>query len=196
MYEYFEGKFEVKAPTHVVVEVGGIGYYMHISLNTYALIKDAAQGRLYASLQVREDSQTLYGFADPGERRLFEYLISVSGIGPATGRMILSSLTPDELHVAIATGNVAVLRTIKGIGPKTAQRMILELQDKFNREGGTVSGTGGFATGLHSAQEEAAGALILLGFQKAQIDKYLGAIVRENPELNVEGLIKEALKRL
>src|SRR5690606_14872038 len=110
MYAYFEGKFEVITPTHVIVDVGGVGYFMHISLNTYSLVKDLEKGRLYASLQVREDAHLLYGFAEQEERRLFEHLISVSGIGPATGRIILSSLTPDEIHGAIATGNVAVLR--------------------------------------------------------------------------------------
>lgn len=196
MYAYLEGRFEVVTPTHVIVDVGGVGYFMHISLNTYSLVKDLEKGRLYASLQVREDAHLLYGFAEQEERRLFEHLISVSGIGPATGRIILSSLTPDEIHGAIATGNVAVLRTIKGIGPKTAQRVILELQDKLNKEGAVSTVSSALPAGTHHVQEEATGALLLLGFQKAQIDKQIGAIVREQPGLTVEGLIKEALKRL
>lgn len=195
MYAYFEGEFEVITPTHVIVDVGGVGYFMHISLNTYALVKDLKKGRLYASLQIRDDAHLLYGFAEEEERRLFEHLISVSGIGPATGRIILSSLTPDEIHSAIATGNVAVLKTIKGIGPKTAQRVILELQDKLSKEAPSTSASLASA-GTHNVQEEAAGALVLLGFQKAQIDKCLGSIVREQPGLRVEALIKEALKRM
>lgn len=195
MYAYFDGKFDVITPTHAIIDVGGVGYFMHISLNTYSLIKDLEKGRLYASLQVREDAHLLYGFAEEEERRLFEHLISVSGIGPATGRMILSSLTPEEIQSAIATGNVAVLRTIKGIGPKTAQRVILELQDKLSKENASTPSAFGVNDG-RNVQEEAAGALLLLGFQKAQIHKCLGAVAREQPGLTVEKMIKEALKRL
>jgi Holliday junction DNA helicase RuvA len=133
MYEYFKGKLVVKAPTHVVLDVSGIGYYLHISLTTYSQIKDQEDCKLYASFQVREDSQTLYGFATEAERHLFHHLISVSGIGPNTGRMMLSSITPEEIQQAIVSGQVNVIQKIKGIGPKTAQRVILELQDKLKK---------------------------------------------------------------
>jgi Holliday junction DNA helicase RuvA len=198
MYEYFDGKFDLLTPTHVVIDVGGIGFLLNISLNTYAKIKDLEGGRLYVSFQVREDAHTLYGFADREERRLFEMLISVSGIGPSIGRVILSSLTTEEVYGAISTGNVAVLRTIKGIGPKTAQRLILELQDKISKQGISAELVSATITGSTSiqVQEEAAGALVLLGFARAQIDKCLSTITKENPGLTVEGMIKEALRRM
>ena len=135
MYEYFKGKLVTKAPTHVIIDVGGVGYYLHISLTTYSQIKDQEECKLFASFQVREDAQTLYGFATEGERHLFHHLISVSGIGPNTGRMMLSSITPEEIQQAIVNGQVQVIQKIKGIGPKTAQRVILELQDKLKETG-------------------------------------------------------------
>ena len=125
MCDYFNGKLVFKAPTHVILEVGGIGYYLHISLTTYSLIKDQENCKLFISFQVREDAHTLYGFATEGERHLFNHLISVSGIGPNTGRMMLSSGTPEEIQSAIVNGQVAMIQKIKGIGPKTAQRVIL-----------------------------------------------------------------------
>lgn len=194
MYEYLSGSFVNKAPTHVVIDVRGIGYFVHISLNTFTDIKDRDSGTLYISFQVREDAHTLYGFATEQERQLFENLISVSGIGPGTGRMILSSLSVEEVQSAIVTGNVAVLKSIKGIGPKTAQRVILELQDKLSKLSGGVAGSVG--PRVNTALEEAATALVLLGFSKNQVDKCLGNIVKDSPGLNVEGLIKESLKRL
>ena len=194
MYEYLSGEYVTKTPTHVVIDVQGVGYYVHISLNTFSDIKELRGGKLFISFQVREDAQTLFGFSKVEERHLFENLISVSGIGPNTGRMILSSMTPDELQTAIVTGNVSALKSIKGIGPKTAQRMILELQDKLNKSG---SVTGAFpSAGVNLALDEAATALVLLGFVKAQVDKCLGAIAKDSPTLGVEGFIKEALKRL
>lgn len=194
MYEYLSGEYVTKTPTHVVIDVQGVGYYVHISLNTFSDIKELKGGKLFISFQVREDAQTLFGFSKVEERHLFENLISVSGIGPNTGRMILSSMTPDELQTAIVTGNVSALKSIKGIGPKTAQRMILELQDKLNKSG---SVTGAFpSAGINLALDEAATALVLLGFVKAQVDKCLGAIAKDSPTLGVEGFIKEALKRL
>lgn len=194
MYEYLSGSFVHKAPTHVVVDVQGVGYFVHISLNTFTEIKDEVAGTLYISFQVREDAHTLYGFSTEQERQLFENLISVSGIGPGTGRMILSALTVEEAQSAIVTGNVAVLKSVKGIGPKTAQRMILELQDKLSKLSGGIAGSAGL--GINLALDEAGSALVLLGFAKNQVDKCLGQIAKESPGLNVEGLIKEALKRL
>lgn len=194
MYEYFNGKLVFKAPTHVVLDVNGIGYYIHISLNTFALIKDQENCKLFISFQVREDSQTLFGFATEGERQLFEHLISVSGIGPNTGRMILSSITPEEIQSAIINGQVAVIQKIKGIGPKTAQRLILELQDKLKKQGPDAL-ISHVAT-KQSVPEEALSALIMLGFVKNQAEKVLNTIINTEPDLSVEQLIKLALKRL
>ncbi|MGJ1434028.1 Holliday junction branch migration protein RuvA [Sphingobacterium spiritivorum] len=194
MYEYFNGKLVFKAPTHVVLDVNGIGYYIHISLNTFSLIKDQENCKLFISFQVREDSQTLFGFATEGERQLFEHLISVSGIGPNTGRMILSSITPEEIQSAIINGQVAVIQKIKGIGPKTAQRLILELQDKLKKQGpdALISPV----ISKQSVPEEALSALVMLGFVKNQAEKVLNTIINTEPDLSVEQLIKLALKRL
>ena len=193
MYEYFNGKLAYKAPTHVIIDVSGIGYYVHISLYTFSQIKDQENCKLFISLQVREDSHTLYGFASEGEKKLFENLISVSGIGPNTGRMILSSNTPDEIQSAIANGQVALIQKIKGIGPKTAQRLILELQDKLKKQGGDALST---AIQSQSIPDEALSALVMLGFNKVAAEKVLNTILKTESGLSVEAMIKLALKRL
>ncbi len=194
MYDYFNGKLVFKAPTHVILEAGGIGYHIHISLTTFSLIKDQETCKLYVSFQVREDSQTLYGFATEAERQLFNHLISVSGIGPNTGRMMLSSITPEEIQSAIINGQVQVIQKIKGIGPKSAQRVILELQDKLKKQGPDALIPPPFTK--QSTTEEALSALVMLGFGKQQVDKVLGTLVLANPDQSVEDLIKMALKRL
>ncbi|MDM1295045.1 Holliday junction branch migration protein RuvA [Sphingobacterium sp. N143] len=193
MYEYFNGKLAYKAPTHVVIDVGGVGYYVHISLHTFSQIKDQENCKLFISLQVREDSHTLYGFGTEGEKKLFENLISVSGIGPNTGRMILSSNTPDEIQSAIVNGQVALIQKIKGIGPKTAQRLILELQDKLKKQGVETLAT---PQQSQSIPDEALSALVMLGFNKAAAEKVLNAILKTESNLSVEDMIKLALKRL
>lgn len=193
MYEYFNGKLAYKAPTHVIIDVSGIGYYVHISLYTFSQIKDQENCKLFISLQVREDSHTLYGFASEGEKKLFENLISVSGIGPNTGRMILSSNTPDEIQSAIANGQVALIQKIKGIGPKTAQRLILELQDKLKKQGGDALST---TVQSQSIPDEALSALVMLGFNKVAAEKVLNTILKTESGLSVEAMIKLALKRL
>lgn len=193
MYEYFNGKLAYKAPTHVVIDVSGIGYYVHISLYTFSQIKDQENCKLFISLQVREDSHTLYGFATEGEKKLFENLISVSGIGPNTGRMILSSNTPDEIQSAIVNGQVALIQKIKGIGPKTAQRLILELQDKLKKQGFEALAT---PIQSQSVPDEALSALVMLGFNKAAAEKVLNTILKTESNLSVEDMIKLALKRL
>ncbi|WP_313268934.1 Holliday junction branch migration protein RuvA [Sphingobacterium sp.] len=193
MYEYFNGKLAYKAPTHVVIDVSGIGYYVHISLYTFSQIKDQENCKLFISLQVREDSHTLYGFATEGEKKLFENLISVSGIGPNTGRMILSSNTPDEIQSAIVNGQVALIQKIKGIGPKTAQRLILELQDKLKKQGFEALAT---PIQSQSVPDEALSALVMLGFNKAAAEKVLNVILKTESNLSVEDMIKLALKRL
>lgn len=194
MYEYFKGKLITKAPTHVILEVGGIGYYLHISLTTFSQIKDQEECKLYISFQVREDAHTLYGFATEGERHLFHHLISVSGIGPNTGRMMLSSITPEEIQQAIVEGQVQVIQRIKGIGPKTAQRVILELQDKLKKQGPNALIP--LPVVKSSAVEEALAALTMLGFNKPQAEKALRAVSSDQEEASVEDLIKLALKRL
>ncbi|GAA0883057.1 MULTISPECIES: Holliday junction branch migration protein RuvA [Sphingobacterium] len=193
MYEYFNGKLAYKAPTHVVIDVSGIGYYVHISLYTFSQIKDQENCKLFISLQVREDSHTLYGFATEGEKKLFENLISVSGIGPNTGRMILSSNTPDEIQSAIVNGQVALIQKIKGIGPKTAQRLILELQDKLKKQGFEALAS---PIESQSVPEEALSALVMLGFNKVAAEKVLNTILKTESNLSVEDMIKLALKRL
>lgn len=194
MYDYFNGKLIFKAPTHVILEVGGIGYYVHISLTTYSIIKDQENCKLFISFQVREDAHTLFGFATEGERHLFNHLISVSGIGPNTGRMILSSSTPEEIQSAIINGQVAVIQKIKGIGPKTAQRVILELQDKLKKQGDHALLP--LPTAAQSVPEEALSALVMLGFPKNQVEKTLATIIQTETGLTVEALIKAALKKL
>jgi len=178
----------------VVLDVNGVGYHIHISLHTFGQIKDKEQCKLFISFQVKEDAHTLYGFAEEGERRLFQHLLSVSGIGATTGRMILSSITPTEIQAAIVQGDVQQIQRIKGIGPKSAQRIILELQDKLKKEGPDTL----IQVPQHqSAAEEALTALVMLGFNKAQAEKVLTETIRANAsQLTVEELIKVALRRL
>lgn len=193
MYDYIRGKLVVKTPTHVVIEANGIGYHIAISLNTYELIKPEELCKLYISFQVKEDSHTLYGFYEESERRLFGHLLSVSGIGANTARMILSSITPSEIQNAIVQGNVALIQRIKGIGPKSAQRMILELQDKLKKEGpDTLISMPKDKTVL----DESLSALVMLGFVKAKAEKVVHAIYQGDPTISVENLIKQALNKL
>lgn len=194
MYEYLNGKLAYKCPTYVVLDVNGIGYHIHISLHTFSQIKDKEQCKLFISFQVKEDAHTLYGFAEEGERRLFQHLLSVSGIGATTGRMILSSITPSEIQAAIVQGDVKQIQRIKGIGPKSAQRIILELQDKLKKEGPDTL----IAVPQHqSTAEEALTALVMLGFSKVQAEKVIQEIIKVNTtSLTVEELIKVALRKL
>lgn len=194
MYAYIDGKLVFRCPTYVVIEAGGIGYHIHISLNTYAALPELERCKLYTWLHVKEDAHTLYGFIDEGEKRLFLHLISVSGIGPNTGRMILSSITPAEIQTAIVKGDVPLIQRIKGIGPKSAQRMILELQDKLKKEGpdSLIS-----MPSHNTAKDEALSALVMLGFAKSSAEKALDSAIRATTEnLSVEQLIKIALKSL
>jgi Holliday junction DNA helicase RuvA len=193
MYDYIRGKLVTKTPTHVVIEANGIGYHIAISLNTYELIKSEELCKLYISFQVKEDSHTLYGFYEESERRLFGHLLSVSGIGANTARMILSSITPAEIQNAIVQGNVALIQRIKGIGPKSAQRMILELQDKLKKEGpDTLISMPKDKTVL----DESLSALVMLGFVKAKAEKVVHSLYQADPSISVENLIKQALNKL
>ena len=194
MYAYIDGKLVFKSAAYVVIDAGGVGYHINISLNTYSKLGDGERCKLHTWLHVKEDAHTLYGFIDEGERRLFLHLISVSGIGPNTGRMMLSSITPEEIQQAIISGNVSLIQKIKGIGPKSAQRVILELQDKLKKEGLETLST---APKNHTAKDEALAALVMLGFARNAAEKVLDAeISNKGSDLTVEQLIKSALKSL
>jgi Holliday junction DNA helicase RuvA len=194
MYAYIDGKLAFKSPSYVVIDAGGVGYQINISLNTYSKIGSSERCKLFTWLHVKEDGHTLYGFADEGERRLFLHLISVSGIGPNTGRMILSSITPEEIQAAIVKGDVSQIQRIKGIGPKSAQRLVLELQDKLRKEGPDTLIT---VPVNKTVKDEAASALIMLGFARNAVDKVLDHEINKNGgDLTVEQLIKFALKSL
>ena len=194
MFAYINGKLAFKCPTYIVVEAGGVGYHINISLNTYSAIGNVERCKIYTWLQVKEDAHTLYGFAEEGERRLFLHLISVSGIGAATCRMMLSSITPAEIQNAIISADVALIQQIKGIGVKSAQRIVLELQDKLKKEGSDSL----ISMPQHNTtKDEALSALIMLGFGKQVAEKAIeSAIKKSDQDLSVEQMIKIALKNL
>lgn len=194
MIEYIDGKLVFKCPTYVVIEANGIGYHINISLNTYSSLPNTERCKLYTWLHVKEDAHTLYGFADEGERRLFLHLISVSGIGPNTGRMMLSSITPIEIQTAIVKADLPLIQRIKGIGVKSAQRLVLELQDKLKKEGSDSL----ISMPLHNTvKDEALSALVMLGFAKQTAEKVLDQLIKKtDEELTVEQMIKVALKNL
>ena len=194
MFAYIDGKLTFKCPAYIVVEAGGVGYHINISLNTYSSLADTERCKIYTWLHVKEDAHTLYGFADEGERRLFLHLISVSGIGPNTGRMMLSSITPNEIQAAIISGDLPLIQRIKGIGAKSAQRLVLELQDKLKKEG---TGSLIAAPLNNTVKEEALSALMMLGFAKPASEKaFDGAVKAGGQDLSVEQMIKLALKNL
>jgi len=194
MISYIKGPISFKNPTFIVVEAGGIGYKINISLNTYTKIEKSETIKILTHLQVKEDSHTLYGFAEEAERKLFRHLISVSGIGPSTAQTMLSSMSPDEARAAIVGENLAAFKTVKGIGPKTAKRLILDLKDKLLKEGGNtplvVAGVD------NTLRNEALSALVSLGFNKIQSQKVLSKILKEQPQVKaVEELIRLALRQ-
>lgn len=195
MYAYISGKITEKQPTYVVVETGGIGYLIHISLNTYNSIQEKESAKLLTHLHVKEDAQTLFGFFEDRERKLFVLLISVSGVGPNTARILLSSLLPNELESAILEESVDTFKKVKGIGPKTAKRIILDLKDKILKDSPQTGLSGGIKD--NTLKAEALSALIALGFNKIRVQKLLHIIISNNPEITtVETLIKEALRQL
>lgn len=195
MYEYISGKVAELAPTYVVVEAAGVGYYINISLQTFSAVEHADDVRLYVHFIVREDAQTLYGFATKEERELFRSLISVSGVGGNTARMILSTYGPSELRNIIATENAVLLKNVKGLGLKTAQKIIVELSGKMALMGQqSVAGVSAAVSG--GIYDEAMAALMMLGFQRAASDKALKAILRESPSIAVEEVVRQALRRM
>ena len=195
MYNHFEGKLALKTPTYAVIDCGGVGYQLNISLHTYSKIPDSGTCRLFAHLAVREDAHVLFGFADEEERELFRQLISVSGVGAGTARMILSSMNPTEVMQAIHSGNVNALKAIKGIGEKSAQRIIIDLKGKFTAESG--AGTNTVFSADNKMRDEALSALVMLGFAKNVAEKAVDkALKAEGNALSVEHLLKLALKNL
>ena len=195
MIDYIKGDIAEITPAQAIVETNGIGYALNISLNTYTAIQGKGQAKLYVYEAIREDAYVLYGFADKKERELFLLLISVSGIGGNTARMILSALSPNELCDVISSGNDKLLKTVKGIGLKTAQRIIVDLKDKIALTGITPVSTL-FSPEASELQEEAVAALTMLGFPAAASQKVVQAILKEEPTAAVEKVIKLALKRL
>jgi Holliday junction DNA helicase RuvA len=193
MFEYLKAKLVELSPTHAIMDNNGLAYFINISLNTYSQLKEGEQTTLFLQQIVREDAHLLFGFADKAEREVFKLLITVSGIGANTARMMLSSLSTAEIKSAIETGNVNVLKSVKGIGLKTAQRVIIDLKDKIGKTG---VGEDIFASSGNTKREEALTALVMLGFNKPAIEKVLDKITSESTDLSVEELIKFALKRL
>lgn len=195
MYNYISGKLVEVSPAYAVIDCGGVGYMLEISLNTYTQIKDMSEVKLLTHFVVREDAQLLYGFFEEKERTLFRRLIEVNGVGVATARVMLSSLATDELVQAIVNEDAKTVQGIKGIGPKTAQRIVLELHDKLGKmEDFAASPVKGLAGNKN--REEALSALLALGFPKSTAEKAVGAVAESNPDATVENLIKMALKML
>ncbi len=196
MYDYIQGKVVSRHPTHIVIETGGVGYFLHITLQSYDQIVEGAEKKIYTWLQVREDAHLLWGFTEPVEREVFLNLVSISGIGPNTARLILSGMTPEECKQAILTDNELAFRQVKGVGPKTAKRVIIELKDKILKTGADtlVIKTG---SQKNTAVAEALSALITLGFVKTQAEKALAQITREEGrDIPTETLVRMALRLL
>ena len=191
MYEYIKGTISGLTPAGVVVEAGGLAYFLHISVNTYSRIKGTEHTKLFLHEVVREDAHLLYGFSDQEERDFFRMLISVNGIGAAIAIMMLSSYLPDDLRDAILTDNVNLLKSIKGIGAKTAQRVIIELKDKVGKG---ITSDRVLKSGNSVVRNEALSALEMLGFNKKAVENSIDQIIAAKPDLTVEQLLKIALK--
>ena len=193
MITHLKGKLVEKNPTEIIIDCNGVGYFVNISLHTYSLLPEGEAISIYTYLHIKEDAHTLYGFMQKSERDIFKLLISVSGVGTSTARTMLSSLTPEQLKQSIATGDVPVIQSVKGIGAKTAQRVILDLKDKilkvYDIDEVSISTS-------NTNKEEALSALETLGFLRKQAEKVCNKIVQENPSADVETIIKQALKNL
>lgn len=192
MIAFIEGIIEEKTPTYLVLNCNGLGYHVNISLNTFEAVQSLTNCKLYTHLNIKEDAHTLYGFATPEERTLFTLLISVSGVGPSTGRMILSSLKPNEVQQAIIDDNVSLIQSVKGIGPKSAKRLILELKEKMTKLGGINA-----SQVSSSSRGTAISALVNLGIGRSAAEKAVTkALETSGANAEVESLIKEALKQI
>lgn len=195
MIHHLSGNLIKKSPTEIVLECGGVGYLIHISLHTYDALGTEDKLRLYTVPVYKEDSQNLYGFVTEEERELFKHLISVSGIGANTARLILSAMAPAALTEAILTENDETLRKIKGIGPKSAKRMVLELKDKVAK-GADASLMALSSSANNTAYNEALSGLSILGFDKIKAGKVLTDLLKMSPDISIENLLKEAIKRM
>jgi holliday junction DNA helicase RuvA len=193
MIEYIKGNITQITPTFVIVETSGIGYFINISLTTFSNLENKSDVRILIHEVIREDTHQLFGFSEKGEREIFRHLISVSGVGANTARMMLSSLSPSEIEKAIVGSDVNILQSVKGIGLKTAQRIIVDLKEKLGKQ---ASGGEIFAISDNTNREEALSALVMLGFARSAVVKVLEKIMREEKNLTVEDLIKRALKNL
>ena len=193
MITQIKGRLVEKSPTELVIDCNGLGYLVNISLNTFSLLSDSENISLYTHLQVKEDSHTLFGFYEKTERNLFRKLISVSGIGASTARTMLSSLNPEEIQRAILSENVSTIQSVKGIGLKTAQRVIIELRDKVSgiNEGSDIN-----ANLANSKREESLSALEVLGYSRKQTSKVVDKLISDTSEISVEEIIKNALNKL
>lgn len=196
MIEYIKGEIVELTPTQMIMECGGIGYELNISLTTYSAFAGKSTGKIYIYEVIREDAHLLFGFAGKDERELFLLLTSVSGVGPNTARMILSSLPPSELIQAIAAKNETALTSVKGIGQKTAQRILVDLKNRVKAEDFLQNTNGTPMGGNGATYDEAVAALVMLGFQKAASQKVVGSILKSSPMLAVEQVIKSALRML
>lgn len=195
MYDYIKGEIVEISPTEVILECNGIGYSIMISLQTYDALKESNEAKVYIYHHIREDEEQFYGFATKNERELFKLLISVSGVGVGSARMMLSSLTDEEIRNAILSEDVRTIKSIKGIGMKTAQRLILDLKDKIVKGAGVEAAEITVPTKNHNI-DEATTALLNLGFSKVNINKILPEILKESPDASIEAIIREGLKRL
>jgi Holliday junction DNA helicase RuvA len=193
MIHHLKGKLVEKNPTYVIIECGGVGYFINISLHTFSKLPDGELVNLLTHLQVKEDSHTLFGFAEKSEREIFRLLLSVSGIGSSTARTMLSSMSPAQIRDAIANGDVAAIQSIKGIGAKTAQRVILDLRDKILKVYDIDELS---ATSNNTNKDEALSALEVLGFARRQAEKVVDKVISQDASLSVENIIKLALKNL
>lgn len=197
MYEYITGTLAEAAPAYAIVETGGIGYFINISLQTYSEIENRSEVKLFLHHIVREDAQIFYGFATKIERDLFRMLIGVSGVGGNTARMIQSTYSPSELQNIIATGNATLLKNVKGLGIKTAQKIIVDLSGKvLDLTEGAATAVAAVGGAANEAFDEALSALVMLGFQKSASDKVLRKLLKDNPSATVEELVRLALKQL
>lgn len=198
MYEYLEGTIAELTPAYAVVDVGGVGYMVNISLGTYSHFEHAERGRFYVHYVVREDAQLLYGFATKSERELFRLLIGVSGVGGGTARMILSTYSPDELSSIIRSENAPLLKNVKGLGLKTAQKIIVDLRDKVLGIDPSAESAGKLASASAGSElfNEALAALAMLGFARSSSEKTVLGVIKDNPTASVEQVIKLSLKKL
>ena len=195
MYAYLQGKFVLKSAAQVVLDVNGVGYEVNISLNTYSAIETLTEGKLFIYMQVKEDAHTLFGFYAHEEKEMFVLLISVSGVGAATARMMLSSLKPEEIANAVASNNVKLIESVKGIGKKTAERLVLELKDKVG--GKTDITPQNWSKMPNSLEKDAINALFALGINQKQAEISVKKIISLEPEITkLEDLIKKALKAI